>query len=132
MNKSIQNQIFHWTKSFSASIRHWESVGLHGYTSIFLISAQKHRLWVLTVYVLSSNKKNIRFFIWKLSFSGVKTTPRGFTENQRVLFDPYRHKVLSHVISPRTLHIYQRYELRSDFEVSPKYSKQKKTDRFWF
>ena len=39
------------------------------------------------------------------------TITRGFTENQRVLFDPYRHKVLSHVISPRTFHIYQRYDL---------------------
>ena len=36
---------------------------------------------------------------------------REFTENQRVLFDPYRHKVLSHVISSRTFHIYQRYDL---------------------
>ena len=34
---------------------------------IFLISAQKHRLWVLvrvpTIYVLSRNMKNIRIFI---------------------------------------------------------------------
>ena len=51
-------------------------LGFTGVYIIFLISAQKHRLWVLvrtassrrfqrvpTVYVLSRNMKNIRFFI---------------------------------------------------------------------
>ena len=33
-----------------------------------------------------------------------------FFLNQRVLFNPYIHKVLSHVKSPRTLHIYERYD----------------------
>ena len=45
---------------------------------------------------------------------------REFFENQRALFDPYTHKVLSHVQSPRTLHIHERYDCRNDFEVSPK------------
>ena len=39
---------------------------------IFLISAQKHRLWVLvataTIYVLSRNMKSIRFFFFSLFF----------------------------------------------------------------
>ena len=41
-----------------------------GFTRVYiivLISAQKHRLWVPTIYVLSRNMKNIRIFI--LSFS---------------------------------------------------------------
>ena len=29
---------------------------------IFLIFAPKHRLWILTIYVLSKNKKNIKIF----------------------------------------------------------------------
>ena len=38
---------------------------------MFLISAQKHRLWVLTIYVLSRNMKNIRIFLSeKFSFGG--------------------------------------------------------------
>ena len=37
---------------------------------IALISAQKHRLWV--IYVLSGNTKHIRYFIWKFSFLGGK------------------------------------------------------------
>ena len=44
-------------------------------------------------------------------FSIKYTITRDFTENQRVLFDPYRHKVLSHIILPRTFNIYQRYDL---------------------
>ena len=35
---------------------------------------------------------------------------RVFFENQRVLFEPYIHKVLSHVKSPRTLHMHERYD----------------------
>ena len=31
-----------------------------------------------------------------------------FTENHRVLFDPYMHKALSHVMSPRTFHLCER------------------------
>ena len=58
-------------------------LGFTGVYIIFLISAQKHRLWVLvrtdsarlfsrvlTNYVLSRNMKNIRYFIWKLSLFG--------------------------------------------------------------
>ena len=58
-------------------------LGFTGVYIIFLISAQKHRLWVLvrtasmrrfsrvsTIYVLSRNMQNIRIFIWKLSFFG--------------------------------------------------------------
>ena len=54
-------------------------LGFTGVYIIFLISAQKHRLWVLvrtasprrfqqvpTIYVLSRNRKNIRIFIWFL------------------------------------------------------------------
>ena len=43
-------------------------LGFTGVYIIFLISAQKHKLWVLvrtaspTIYVLSRNMKNIRFF----------------------------------------------------------------------
>ena len=52
--------------------------GLQGYTLYFLlISAQKHRLWVLVrtasaiIYILSRNmKKEFRIFIWKLSAFG--------------------------------------------------------------
>ena len=61
-------------------------LGFTGVSIIFLISAQKHRLWILvrtasrrrfywvpTIYVLSRNMKNIRiFFIWKFSFFGGK------------------------------------------------------------
>ena len=55
-------------------------LGFTGVYILFLISAQKHKLWVLvrtasarrfqrvpTIYVLSRNMKNIRFFIWKFS-----------------------------------------------------------------
>ena len=58
-------------------------LGFTGVHIIFLISAQKHKLWVLfrtnsgrlflwvpTIYVLSRNMKNIRIFIWKLSVFG--------------------------------------------------------------
>ena len=54
-------------------------LGFTGVYIIFLISAQKHRLWVLvrtasarrfyrvpTIYVLSRNMKNIRFFYLKI------------------------------------------------------------------
>ena len=60
-------------------------LGFTGVYIIFLISAQKHRLWVLvrtasprrfkqvpTIYVLSRNMKNFRIFIWKFSFFGGK------------------------------------------------------------
>ena len=61
-------------------------LGFAGIYIIFLISAQKHRLWVLvrtalarrfyrvpTIYVLNrSMKKNIRIFIWKLSVFGAE------------------------------------------------------------
>ena len=45
-------------------------LGFTGVYIIFVISAQKHRLWVLvrtasTIYVLSRNMKNIRFFYLK-------------------------------------------------------------------
>ena len=36
---------------------------------------------------------------------------REFIENQRMLFDPYMHKALSHIISPRTFHLCERYGL---------------------
>ena len=36
---------------------------------------------------------------------------REFFENQRVLFDPSIHKVLSHVKCPRTLHIHEKKRL---------------------
>ena len=74
---------------------------------------------------------DIRSYLW-WSKTRHKKTGDKIHNNQRVYwksqFDPYRHKVLSYVISPRTFHIYQRYDLWSGFEVSPKYSKQKKTD----
>ena len=38
-------------------------LGFTGVCIIFLISAQKHRLRVLTIYVLSRNMKNVRNFI---------------------------------------------------------------------
>ena len=55
-------------------------LGFTGVYIIFLISAQKHRLWVLAEAVLTSthnlcferNMKNIRFFIWKFSLFGGK------------------------------------------------------------
>ena len=63
-------------------VKNW---GLQGVYIIFLISAQKHRLWVLirtallrqfyrvpTIYVLSRNMKNISIFLWKFSFFGGK------------------------------------------------------------
>ena len=34
---------------------------------------------------------------------------KGVIENQRVFFDRYVHKVFLHVISPRSLHKYERY-----------------------
>ena len=34
---------------------------------------------------------------------------REFIENHRVLFDPYMHKALSNVMSPRTFHRCERY-----------------------
>ena len=47
-----------------------------GFTGVyinFLISAPIHRLWVLTIYVLSRNVKNIRIFLSKnFSFLVVK------------------------------------------------------------
>ena len=56
-------------------------LGFTGIYIIFLISAQKHRLWVFvrtalarqfyrvpTIYVLSRSMKNIRIFIWKFSY----------------------------------------------------------------
>ena len=42
-------------------------LGFTGVYVIFLISAQKFRLCVPTIYVLSKNMKNIRIFIWKFS-----------------------------------------------------------------
>ena len=60
-------------------------LGFTGVDIIFLISAQKHRLWVLvrtasprqfyrvpTIYVLRRNMKNIRNFIWIFQFLEVK------------------------------------------------------------
>ena len=50
-------------------------LGFTGVYIFFLISAQKHRLWVRvpTIYVLSRNKKNIRIFHLKFfSFFGGK------------------------------------------------------------
>ena len=52
---------------------HILKLGLTGVYIIFLISAQKHRLWVLvrtaslvpTIYVLSRNLENIRVFYLK-------------------------------------------------------------------
>ena len=41
-------------------------LGFTGVYIIFLISAQKHRLWVPTIYVLSRNMKNIRIFYLKI------------------------------------------------------------------
>ena len=62
---------------------HVVKLGFTGVCIIFLISAQKHRLWVLvrttsvrqfqhvpTIFVLSRNMKNIRIFIRKLSVFG--------------------------------------------------------------
>ena len=55
--------------SFDALKPHFHIVklGFTGVYIIFLISAQKHILWVLvrtaTIYVLSRNIKNIRIFI---------------------------------------------------------------------
>ena len=50
-----------------------EKLGFTGVYIIFVISAQKHRLWVLTIYVLSRNKKKISEFLSeKLSFFGGK------------------------------------------------------------
>ena len=46
----------------------------------------------------------IRLFLVKFIIT------REFFENQKVLFDPYMHKVLSHVKSPRTLHMHKRYD----------------------
>ena len=45
-------------------------LGFTGVYITFLISAQKHRLWILvrTAYVLSRNMKNIRIFILNVSF----------------------------------------------------------------
>ena len=58
-------------------------LGFTGVNIIFLISAQKHRLWLLvrtasarrfyrvpTIFVLRKNMKNIRIFVWKLSVFG--------------------------------------------------------------
>ena len=45
-------------------------LGFTGVYIIFLISAQKHRLWVLTLYVLSRNMKISEFFILKFSVFG--------------------------------------------------------------
>ena len=97
------------------------------------VHPRRYRLMVVTdigSYLWWSKTRHkkigVRLFLIKY------TITREFTENQTVLFDRYRHKVLSYVISPRTFHIYQRYDLQSGFEVSPKYSKQKKTDRCWF
>ena len=39
------------------------TLGFTGAYIIFLISAQKHRLWVPTIYVLSRNMKNIKVFL---------------------------------------------------------------------
>ena len=48
-------------------------LGFTGVYIILLISAQKHRLWVPTIYVLSRNMKNIRIFYLKIfSFLEVK------------------------------------------------------------
>ena len=54
---------------------------------------------------------------------GIKTIKDGYSsllaksiinrecfENQRVLFDPYIHNVLSHIKSSRTLHIHERFD----------------------
>ena len=48
-----------------------------------------------------------------------------FFENQRELFDPYIHKVLSLVKSPRTLHIHEIYGFCNGFEVGAKYTQEK-------
>ena len=45
-------------------------LGFTGVYIIFLISAQKRRLWVPTMSVLSRNMKKIGIFIWKLSVFG--------------------------------------------------------------
>ena len=55
---------------------------------------------------------------------------REFTENNIVLFVPYRHKALSHIMSPRTVHLCERYGLWSGFGVSPKYTKEKEIGRY--
>ena len=41
-------------------------LGFTGVYIIFLISAQKHRLWVPTIYVLSRNMRNIKVFYLKI------------------------------------------------------------------
>ena len=48
-------------------------LGFTGVYIIFLISAQKHRLWVLTIIVSSKNMKNIRVFHPK-NFSFLEVT----------------------------------------------------------
>ena len=53
-------------------------LGFTGVYIVFLISAQKHRLWVLvrtslpTIYVLSRNMKNVRFLSENFQFLEVK------------------------------------------------------------
>ena len=51
-------------------------------------------------------------------------------ENHRVLFDPYMHRALSHVMSPGTFHLYDRYGFCSGFGVSPKYTQEKEIGRY--
>ena len=81
-NKQIDKWMYTITKTYLYNIDplkpHFYIVklGFTGVYIIFVISAQKHRLWVLvrtastrrfyrvpTIYVLSRNMKNIRFFL---------------------------------------------------------------------
>ena len=55
---------------------------------------------------------------------------REIIKNHRVLFDPYMHKALSHILSPRTFHLCERYGFRSGFGVSPKYTLEKEISPF--
>ena len=100
--------------SVSLSILNWIKTEITFYTpgKLSQVPPRRYRLNgcdrypELPVMVKTRHKKiGVRLFLIKY------TITREFTENERVLFDPYRHKVLSHVISPRTFHIYQRYDL---------------------
>ena len=46
---------------------------------------------------------------WVFDFFVKYKIIRELIENQRVLFDPHGHKVLSHVIFPRNFHKCERY-----------------------
>ena len=91
-------------------------LGFSGVYTFFLISAQKHRLWVLvrtasprwfervpTVYVLSRNMKNIVFFVRKFSVFFRRNFLYTFVIEQACFRNAFRHMKFQTVDSSKSV-----------------------------